>query len=199
MRISRSFLLYGTLGSLLACAAALVLYPVFVANSVRSELRRIHAGTVSVERLRRWAERHGGTVACANGRCEANVNVNNSLLSALHLAPLTYLDASVVTTDGQLTQTSLQLSDLDYSAPRRGASTQLLVDYTASVIPESRPIAPHVGQEPQGKPPSIVYLATPRSGQRAIDLAYNINVWCLAQIGGCRPVQQAPDVWALRK
>ncbi len=202
MRIPRPFALCAFLCALAAVIlAALVLRPVVTATLIRDEMRRLRAGSFSVERLNEWATSHAGTVACAGSKCEASVSLSSRPLSVLGLTPLTYFDASIVTIDGKLIQTSLRLSDLRYATHPRGATTQLLVDFSDSGTVDSNPGASrvHVGQEPIGKPPAVVYVVASNSDAKAIALAYDINLWCLARVGGCAETQQAPKVWALRK
>jgi hypothetical protein len=155
-------------------------------------------GRVGSEELRQWAGRHRGAVTCQDGRCAAEVDLSNSILHRLGLAPLTMFEATVVTVDGQLVETYLSLSDVHSSHGRpAGGSTLLVMEYQPSKVSRHMVGQVYLGHGPIGKPPSILYMATPQAGPRAIAIAHEINVWCLARIGGCSPQQQAPDVWSM--
>lgn len=198
MKTSRSTAIWIALTGMLAVFVLLVLYPVWVARSLREDLRQVRGGAFPLDELRAWAEGNGGTVTCTDGRCYATVTIGNRLLSILNLAPATEFVASITTDGGKLVQTGLVLSDLDYSSARKGATTQLLVDFSGAGALGPRTDRPHLGQEPIGKPPAVSYVVTPSSSAREVALAYKIDLWCLARIGGCLPAEQAPAVWALR-
>jgi hypothetical protein len=180
--------------------AAFILRPVMIANSIRNEMREFHAGPFSAERLRKWAADHAGTIRCDGNRCWSDASVINRPLSALGLAPPAGFIASIETNDGKLSQTSIQIISDPRDGPGR-ASTQLLVHFTDKGAIESKLGAHgvHVGQEPIGRPPAVVYSVDLSAAPHDIALAYDINVWCLARVGGCTGDQQAPGVWALRK
>jgi hypothetical protein len=181
--------------------AALVLRPALRARALMNEIRILHAGPFSAEQLRTWAAEHDGEVQCDGNRCDAYVRVSNGLLAALHLAPLTYFYAEVATEDGNLLQTGFSLTNVNYGATTwKGSSTGLIVVFDDKRVPESHSPAPHthLGQEPIGKPPGVIFITSLNAAPRWIALAYDIHVWCLTRIGGCDRAQQAPGVWALR-
>ena len=201
MRLPRPFALCAIIcAAVTVVIALLILRPVMIANSIRNELRMLQAGPFSAERLGKWAATHGGCTTCDGGRCEASVSVSNRPLNLLRLAPLMYFDASIVTNDGKLAQNSLRISDLRYTTRHKGSTTQLLVKFNDDGTVERSQSAPleRVAREPIGKPLAVVYVATSSSDPHARALAYDMNVWCLARIGGCTGAQQAPTVWALR-
>ena len=156
--------------------AALILRPVMIANSIRNELRMLQAGPFSAARLGKWAATHGGSTTCDGGRCEASVSVSNRPLNLLRFAPLTYFDASIVTNDGKLAETSLRISDLRYATRPMGSTTQLLVKFNDDGTVERSQSAPleRVAREPIGKPLAVVYVATSSSDPHARALAYDI-------------------------
>jgi hypothetical protein len=200
MRIPRLFGLCAIVCAVgMLVLAVLILRPVMIANSIRNELRTFQAGSFSSEQLANWAAKHGGSTTCDGGRCEASVSVSNRPLNLLRLAPLTYFDASIVTNNGQLAQTSLRISDLRYATRPSGSTTQLLVKFAGTAEGGQSAPLERVAQEPIGKAPAIVYVASSKSDPHARALAYDMNVWCLARVGGCTGSQQAPTVWALRK
>jgi len=178
-----------------ACCCALVLWPVCVASSLRSELRRMHAGPLPIEQLRIWAGQHGERVTCSAGRCEASVVVNNRFLWRLHLAPGTNFIATVVEEDGQLVETHLWLTDISYIGRRPGSRTLLIVDYGGSRTHGTGLSVPHVRSGLR----TVTYGIPSTAAPGDLALAFEVNVWCLARIGGCEGEQQAPRVWALRK
>lgn len=192
MNIIKPTFFLGTFGGALLFCGVLVLRPVWVADSVLSDLRHMRGRSFSVEQLRRWADRHGGTVECMTGRCEASVRVANRLLSAFRLSPPLEFYAFVdVTPNGQLTSATLTLT-----ARPRGAVTLVVINYSASREPNSEARAAHVAKGPAEKP-GVVYVVSSKFGAADLALAYEINTWCLARIGGCAADRQAPRIWAL--
>jgi hypothetical protein len=199
MRNNRVLLRFGiVLGLALIAGAAIVLYPVMVASSVLSDVRRMAGQSMSEAWLRQWAEEHRGSIRCDDSDCAAEVSVSNWLLSRLRLARPTLFATTVVLKGGKLTHVRLTLTDLNYQARHKGATTSTVVDYTEARHPGSGPTTPKLIQEPVGKPPTVTYFVTPGAERHALALAYEINVWCLARIGGCLDSQQAPEIWALR-
>jgi hypothetical protein len=186
------------IGVVLAVGAAIVLYPVMVANSVLSDVREVGKQPRSEAWLRQWAERHRGNIRCDHSGCVAEVTVSNWLLSRLRLARPALFAATVALNDGALTHVRLTLTDLNYQARYKGATTSTVVDYAEARNATAEPTPPKLVQEPKGKPPTVAYFVSRGAEPRSLALAYKINVWCLARIGGCLDSQQAPEIWALR-
>ena len=202
MRIPRPF----ALCAIVCAIAALVLVgiflrPVVIANSMRNEVREFREGPFPAERLRKWATDHSGRITCSGSKCEADATVYNRPLHAVGLAPEIMLAVVISTDHGALAQTSLYIYDLSTPTEAGGAGTMLFVHFAHNGTYESKMGAHgvHVGQEPFGKRLTMVYSVDLNAESHATELAYGINVWCLARIGGCSGPQQAPEVWALRK
>ena len=202
MRLPRPFALSAIVCTMVALVlAALILRPVMVANSLRNEMLEFIEGPFSEQRLREWAARHAATLKCDGTTCEADATVYNWPLHVFGLAPETRFNAEIDTNHGNLAQTVLNLSNISYSDKPKGAATMLLVHFTRDGDTESKVGAHgvHVGQEPIGKLPTVVYSVDLNAAPHNLALAYDINVWCLARIGGCTGPQQAPEVWTLRR
>jgi hypothetical protein len=185
-------------GLVLAAGVAMILYPVMIANSVLGDVREVGKRSTSEAWLRQWTERHRGNIRCDHSGCVAEVSVSNWLLSRLRLARPTLFVATVTLNDGTLTHVRLTLTDLNYQARYKGSTTSTIVDYTQVSHPRLGPTTPNLVQEPAGKPPTVAYFVTSEAQPEALALAYEINVWCLARIGGCLASQQAPKIWSLR-
>lgn len=199
MRNKGPLLRFGiTLGLILAAGTATVLYPVVAAHSVLYAVRDVGRQPTSEAWLRQWAAKHGGRIRCDHSDCAAEVEVSNWLLSRLRLARPTLFAATVALNDGKLTHVRLTLTDLNYQARYKGSTTSTVVDYTEERHPGPGVAPPRLVQEPVGKPPTVAYVVNSRSERRAVALAYDIDVWCLARIGGCLASQQAPGIWSLR-
>ena len=201
--MSRRLASYGTVLILAVSLAAgsLIISPVLRARSIRDDIRAIQPGAFTRERLVEWAKDHGGTVSCREGRCSADVSIQNGMLYKLGLAPLTEFGASIITVGGKVSRTEIGLNDLAYRVGTnpQGATTSLVVDFAGDQLLPSKYAAAHLDQEPSGKPLGVTYTVSRSSDPQAVALAYDLNIWCLGRIGGCGAWQQAPRVWVLRR
>jgi len=200
MGIPRRYMIgVGTVGVITVVFLVLALRPVVMAISARNDLAKVTRDHLSEEQMRKWASGHHGGVTCDGGRCTGSVYISNRLLHALGLAPLTRFDAEIITDRGQAVQASLSLSDVQYLGAASGATTVGIIAYEAKEgsYPIHAPFVLKGLHGPTGKPPLRIYMVTPHSAPQAIARAFEINVWCLARIGGCSPSQQAPPIWAL--
>lgn len=196
--------LLSVLGGVVGMAAVLLVFivrPVISAKSVVGDIVGIDKGGFNAMQLRQWADRHRGSVVCDGQRCQGTVEESNDVLHFLHLAPSTRFSAVMTTVDDHLVQSAFYLSDVNYSPDAAsGAATHVVLAYSSSEVTRvlGSPVSgAFVAQGPVGKLPGRLYVVTPESSKASISLAYKINVWCLARIGGCSGPQQAPDIWSL--
>jgi len=197
MRIPRwCIIAFIVVAALTGSAIVLALRPALSALAVKRDIARIRDGKFDEKALRQWTSKHGGRVTCANGRCEGSIYIANMLLNVLHLAPLTRFDAEVDLANNQPVQIVLSLSDVQYLRGVSGATTSVVINYQATNGWPGAEDSVVLGG-PHGKRPSRSYIVRQGSSQSAVALAFCINPWCLAQLGGCTPNQQAPGIWAL--
>jgi len=171
--------------------------PVVLARSLKNDLAQFGDSRVSEADLRRWALSYDPEAMCDQRGC--NVELSNSLLSAIYLAPPTTLLAGVSISNGRVVATGITLVCVNRrNRWPRGASTTLVIAYEPPSYFRERLTEPYVGYSPSQNPPSVTYVVTPQFGARALDVAREVNVWCLVRLGGCLTgEQQAPEVWVL--
>jgi hypothetical protein len=193
---SRIWIVCGLGLLVLLTVLALVLRPVTVARSLKSDLTRMGGTRISILELEKWAQHQHGDVNCDHEGC--TVEISNDFLQALRLAPPVRFVAGVTLVEGRVAATSLSLVSVRYDRNRpEGASTLLTIAYEPSRYFRGRLVEPYVRHGPTGKVPQLTYIASPQCDLRAIAAARNIDVWCLARLGGCMTgTQQAPDAWS---
>ena len=185
---------------LLAAIFAVVvaaLWPVSVASSLRAQLRELEEGPFPKQRLDKWATDYGGTVDCASGVCWAAVRVKNHAMWFLGLVPASEFDAEIRIKDGELVQKSFRLVSKPNGSDA-AVITECIVNFE-KLGANAAYHGAHLAEEPVGKPPGVVYSVYLGSTAADTGLAYDINLWCLARIGGCSGAEQAPRLWALRR
>ena len=197
MANSQRYMIAGSIvGVLVATLVALILRPVIIALSVRNDIAKIRKGHFNEEQLRQWAVRHHGDMTLYQGEYYGRVYVTNRLLHLLHLAPLTIFDAEVEIVGNRPVQSSLSISNGQYGPKPSGGVTLIVIEYE----PPEHSFPVHdslVLRVRKGELLSVTYAVTAESSQQAMARVFEINVWCLARIGGCSPSQLAPSIWAL--
>jgi len=181
----------------LVAVSALVLRPVMLARSLRNDIDGLAGRSLTESQLRVWAEKHGGDVNCHRTGC--TVEVANWFLDTLHLSPPTRFLAGITIRDGRVASSSLSLVSAQYGPQGpSGAVTRLTIAYEPPNYFREPLVRPYVGHGPVGGMPQVDFVVSARCGAKALEMARQINIWCLALPGGCRSGEkQAPDVWKL--
>lgn len=177
--------------------SVLVIRPVMQARSLKNDLARMGGNRITETELRRWAKSYDRDTFCDQRGC--TVEISNSVLEALRLAPPTRLVAGVSVAGGRVVSTGLTLVCTNRRGRwPKGACTMLVIAYEPPSYFRERLTAPYVGHSPKQNPPTVTYAVTPQFGAKAVELARDISIWCLARVGGCLAgAQQASKVWAM--
>jgi hypothetical protein len=184
---------------LVFCALAIglaVIRPALLARSVTKSIIALEPQQLTKAQVRKWAEQHSGKIYEADQKYSAIVEIDNTILNALHLAPRTRFEAGIQMAGEKPVQASIALHD----ETRWGASTTIVWAYDPKAMFDFELGEYRLFRNPIGKAPAATLVVNDGLAGDVRNIAgRGLNLKCLARVGGCTGPQQAPEIWSIRR
>ena len=129
---------------------------------------------------------------CTPNHCTWNFAFRNTLLSALHLAPVTEFTGSLTFEDGLL---STRVEYLGQGT----CCVHHIIEGRSLVAPNDRSqpnFSVTLQRTEDGFPSKAIVMLTPQATPEQRQAAYAVDLRCLDKIGGCKSAEElSPQIW----